>query len=794
PSDDYREPVQETPEQRLRSTILKLGEVDPVQELHRVAKFIYDHPVGIPFVAECIRVGVTEQPHKIPYYAALLKILHEPPPPEIAPGFPEGVSLGRSLLEDFWKGFQGYLDQLAWREIRLCIQFFAHLTTANIISAQSMISLLLSFTTVLDEFGVSQGRAKRAALCTVEGLLMAGRALKDHSVASVLDIINAVQAYVDTTTSSKSLVQPIVRFHALAEPIEGSIEILDCGLAAMKTLNSQDFVNLSDVFPQPYLDGPELVLPPFDLPSVLVPPEVVEMDTFGESSSEEAQVRREEWPEYHLILFDNDVVPDPMTPAGYALKSTLLDIIDIYDVNRKECARILLEFPKWTPPGTFRSKPNPPPGIQIPDPVPGKDWQLENTVVDNILGSMYALPDSRQRSMYYIALITELCKLSPSTVGPAVGKSIRRLYGLLGDGLDTEVGHRFAEWFSVHMSNFNFQWVWKEWFWTSRIPDLQLSSQNPRRSFMRKTVEYEIRLAYYDRIARTLPEDLQDPEAQIVPDQAPGPDYEYDDPAHPYHDAAQSVLGLLRGRSKAEDVMSSLESLRNSLAESVHGTTNLDSVLRSIAIQSLLHTGSRSFSHFLNAVERYLPLLRNLAAGGISSSGGSPSLEARMDILTASARFWKRNRQMVGIVFDKLMQYQIVDPTDVVSWAFGSGLGNGEGPLKVDHRQWDLLKGALDKANGRVMIARRRPNKSEYARDVVQENVWHNRINWGVGEWNAWETWGWYRHFCGSYSAYLRMFSTTLGTVSLTRIEGSTDPAAVLVKKIWNAAIGAEEA
>jgi nuclear cap-binding protein subunit 1 len=153
-----------------------------------------------------------------------------------------------------------------------------------------------------------------------------------------------------------------------------------------------------------------------------------------------------------------------MTPAGYALKSTLLDIIDIYDVNRKECARILLEFPKWTPPGTFRPKPNPPQGIQIPDPVPGKDWQLENTVVDNVLGSMYALPDSRQKSMYYIALITELCKLSPSTVGPAVGKSIRKLYGLLGDGLDVEVGHKFADWFSAHMSNFNFQWVWKEWF------------------------------------------------------------------------------------------------------------------------------------------------------------------------------------------------------------------------------------------------------------------------------------------------------------------------------------------
>ena len=77
----------------------------------------------------------------------------------------------------------------------------------------------------------------------------------------------------------------------------------------MKTLNSQDFENLSDIFPQPYLDGLESVLPPFDLPSVLVPPEVVEMDALGESSSEEAQVRREEWPEYHLTLFDNDVIP-----------------------------------------------------------------------------------------------------------------------------------------------------------------------------------------------------------------------------------------------------------------------------------------------------------------------------------------------------------------------------------------------------------------------------------------------------------------------------------------------------
>lgn len=76
----------------------------------------------------------------------------------------------------------------------------------------------------------------------------------------------------------------------------------------------------------------------------------------------------------------------------------------------------------------------------------------------------FILPESPHKTIYYIALITELCKLSPQTVGPAVGKSIRRLYAYLAEGLDVEIGRRFAEWFSVHMSNFGFQWVWKEWY------------------------------------------------------------------------------------------------------------------------------------------------------------------------------------------------------------------------------------------------------------------------------------------------------------------------------------------
>jgi len=68
---------------------------------------------------------------------------------------------------------------------------------------------------------------------------------------------------------------------------------------------------------------------------------------------------------------------------------------------------------------------------------------------------------------------------------------------------------------------------------------------------------------------------------------------------------------------------------------------------------------------------------------------------------------------MVVIVFDKLMQYQIVDPTDVVAWTFMNGVAVGQlaelgGPMNLSAFEWDLLRGALDKANGRVTSAKRK--------------------------------------------------------------------------------------
>jgi nuclear cap-binding protein subunit 1 len=64
------------------------------------------------------------------------------------------------------------------------------------------------------------------------------------------------------------------------------------------------------------------------------------------------------------------------------VRADLLDIIEIFEVNRKECARLLIEYPKWTVKGTFRPRPGDPAEASEHIPIPGRDWQLESTLIE----------------------------------------------------------------------------------------------------------------------------------------------------------------------------------------------------------------------------------------------------------------------------------------------------------------------------------------------------------------------------------------------------------------------------
>jgi nuclear cap-binding protein subunit 1 len=75
-------------------------------------------------------------------------------------------------------------------------------------------------------------------------------------------------------------------------------------------LKDSGFEGTENCVPQPYKNYPALdfsSVMPYDLPLVLVPPEVIEMETLSIDSGEESQIKKEDWPEFFVRVFPNDV-------------------------------------------------------------------------------------------------------------------------------------------------------------------------------------------------------------------------------------------------------------------------------------------------------------------------------------------------------------------------------------------------------------------------------------------------------------------------------------------------------
>ncbi|QRV73093.1 eukaryotic translation initiation factor 4G [Ceratobasidium sp. AG-Ba] len=817
----HQHPPPERPEVKIKRAIIKFGDSDdptPVDELSKAAEYLRDKlPADASAVAQGFKVGICEEPHKIPYYATLLAIVSSGNLQDDSPT-PGAANLTRPVLEDLFKAFQASVDALAWRDIRFFTMFFAHLANLGMINAESVVALLQSYTVVLDEPGVSQSRATNAARCIGDGLIRAGSTLQSAHASAVSDLVTAVRTYHESISpAARALYYPFPSL-SLDPPSsqlsEKAHELLESLLSSLDFLAKDNWA-LPVCIPQPETEPsviPQILrLAPedrMDVPSVLVPPEV----EGAERESEETGI------EWWVRMYDEDLTPSPATPLGYTLRTLFIDMINIYEVNRKEGARILMDVHRWLSIGTFR-----PEGDREATGI-----VLQNCLIEAILSQLFHLPRPTLKLVYHAALINELCKLSPQTVGPAVGKSFRRLYNLLasddpvGDGmagLDVALAALYAEWFALHMSNFGFAWVWKEW-----LPDLELPAHHPKRQLMRRVVDFEIRLSYYDRVVKTLPPPMADPKAGVLPAQAPGPTFAYENPSHPNFQEAEDLLAMIKGRAKSDEVAAHCAQLPRS-APAQH-----------MVMQALLHVGSRSFSHFLNAVERYLPLLRG-------DAGPSPDPEKARTVLHAAGEYWAQNGQMVGIVFDKLMQYQIIEPSDVIQYAF-----EGEG-LSVE--KWTLVEAALNKANGRVVGARRRvaalskeeedrrarvianaggmgmdvdgdaqavPTEPEMptSQSLVnaqkalealtkdQKKVFHSAVTgftdalakagipslapageWTREQWNAWECWGWFRQFCRAYAAQLRMFVSSLVINRETEV-------GTLMAKTWETTLGYE--
>lgn len=85
------------------------------------------------------------------------------------------------------------------------------------------------------------------------------------------------------------------------------LQVLDIALSLLKTLDKSEFSDASKSIVQPYEKDDSTFIPFFDLPSVLVPPEVIELDHLTDGEASTSPQKNDDWAEYRVHLFDSGV-------------------------------------------------------------------------------------------------------------------------------------------------------------------------------------------------------------------------------------------------------------------------------------------------------------------------------------------------------------------------------------------------------------------------------------------------------------------------------------------------------
>jgi len=335
---------------------------------------------------------------------------------------------------------------------------------------------------------------------------------------------------------------------------------------------------------------------------------------------------------------------------------------------------------------------------------------------------MLKLPSSDIKQIYYNTIVIDMCKGLMEKIPGVFGRTFRSLFNRFDlseyGGLDVECIRRMTEFFSHHLSNFAFIWNWKDW-----IPILEKDQSSGQYVFIRETLEKCVRLSYYGRIKPLLPPEFI--ESDIFSKTEPCTNYKYqnnDFGDQILYEYAQEIYNAFRTKTPPQEINIILEKINNYVTEKKQNAASMEvddqdldpeSVVLEIVIQSAMMVGSKSFSHILNVVERYISILTSL----------NVSNQAKDKTVRFVADFWKYNPQFLEIILDKLVNYRVVDPKNIITWILSDViLSDQYTHLYV----WSILRNTLKKVVLRVQQVKA---KLEYTKKLYMEQEEQKKLD-----------------------------------------------------------------
>ncbi|KAG0005208.1 Component of the cap-binding complex (CBC) [Modicella reniformis] len=709
-------------EKRLGGLIIRVGDkITPTLEtnLNTLAGILdNDYAKHSATILKSLKACILELPMKSAIYGTLTGLLNA-----------KNVQTGGTIVKMASELLQESLTKQQWRNVKLLLRFFGELVNSNVILPTTLLNVMDQFLNVLQEDTVVRARADCAVYCVLATLPWCAADMRDRNPHDFDKILGRIEDYMMARQESGGVEGfDITKVFVDDQCPYVQEEPLTLLWKQIQNLQKDDW------------DVPILIKPSQAFDAVLGMASQHELPEFAFPSHTELISYYTPAPLFRIFVGDDGEptcpLPDPYSISHFIVRDNLTDVLCLFEINRKECAKYLFMVQYSYVIGTFADSTSPsaaaaaaaataaaaaaggaavaavaavatvaaaggaaskPEDMETDTPV-GPSWSVDYVMTEVIFIEMFKLPKPEFKTVYYASLLVEICKAFPDSFPGALADAIKRLYSRLPI-MDVECAHRFWTWLSHHLSNFGYLWNWSEW---SGVLELPFDHAQP--VFIRETLEKTIRLSYYERVREAIPEEFH----KFIPPEAPGPSWKFESPGivskfilkeqHPYHAMASAVLNALRAKHSIEQIEQTLESIKNAPRLESLTPSEREDFIRELFTECVLMLGSKSFSHVLNVIERYLSILQRM----------NSTPEARLHSVKIVAQFWKNNTQFLGILLDKMLNYRVVDAIAIVKWVFELEVWQNDW-----HRSfvWDILKNTLNKVISRVVQVKEKLNE-----------------------------------------------------------------------------------
>ncbi|XP_061409919.1 nuclear cap-binding protein subunit 1 [Lethenteron reissneri] len=594
-------------------------------------------------------------PEKLTIYTTLSGLLN-------ARNYNFGGELVESLMRQLKEALKGnfYTDSL------YIVRFLADLVNCHVIAAPSLVAMFENFVAVTQEEEIPQVRSDWYVYAVLSSLPWVGKELYEKKDVEMERILTQIEAYIK---KRKKLHMPMLQVWTSDKP-HPQEEYLDCLWAQTQKMRS-------DRWQERHLLRPYLA---FD--SVLCEALQHNLPPFTPPPHSQDSV----YPKPHVIfrLFDYTDAPEgPVMPGSHAMERFVIEenlrcIIKTHWRERKTCAVQLVSYLGRT---------------KIP---------LNYMVIEVIFGELFQLPCPPCIEVMYTALLIELCKLQPSSLPQVLAQTAEMLYMRL-ENMNTTCIDRFINWFSHHLSNFQFRWSWEDW-----ADCLTLDQGGPKPKFVREVLEKCLRLSYFQRIVDNTPESF----AALLPAN-PGCIYKYADESNsslPEYQMAGVLVEAFKSKKSHDEILNILKDVPNPNQEEDDEEGSFNPLKTELFVQSLLSLASKSFSHSFSALAKFHEIFKLLA----------DTDEGKVHILKSMYDVWRNHPQMMSVLVDKMIRMRIVDCAAVANWVFSADMAQEFTRLYV----WEIIHSTVRKMNKHVQKVQR---ELEEARDKLDRHL--NRID-----------------------------------------------------------------